>query len=643
MKNAPSSALRALTAACLLAAASLGAHAQTGPALVAAAAAPSAPAPSVSGNRRVMLPPSTGMRAVGRRPDATQQSVAHIWNEQLLAAIRRDTPRPTVHARNLFHLSAAMYDAWAVYDPRASGVLHHEKMPRAGNVEAARREAISHAAYWLLSHRFADSPNAATALQAFDDTMRALGYRPENHNTQGQSAAAVGNRVAMSVISHGLADGANENANYVDTTGYRPFNLSMTVSLSGAGNFADINRWQPLLTPGATAQQRFLTPHWRNVAPFALVRPAPGQGYLDPGPPPMLGGSGDLEVKAAVLALVRDSATLDPSDGVEIDISPSKQGNAPVGKDGGAGHRLNPATGKPYPANLVLRGDWGRVLSEFWADGPLSSTPPGHWNEIANTVSDHPLLQRRIGGSGPVVDRLQWDVKLYLALNGAVHDSAIAAWQSKAVYDNSRPITLIRGMAGFGQSSDPSLPSYHALGLPLEPGLVELVTTASAAPGQRHAHLAAHVGSVSIYAWRGHPADSKGAGGVGWILGVNWLPYQQRGFVTPPFPGYLSGHSTFSRASAEVLAGFTGNRYFPGGLGEHRVAAGDGFALGFEYGPSRPVRLQWATYADAADEAGLSRRYGGIHPVYDDLPARVLGQTVGRTALARAKAHFGGR
>ena len=55
-----------------------------------------------------------------------EDSVARIWNEHCLAAIRRDFPAPTVHARNLFHSSAAMYDAWAAYDDTAVGVFHNE-------------------------------------------------------------------------------------------------------------------------------------------------------------------------------------------------------------------------------------------------------------------------------------------------------------------------------------------------------------------------------------------------------------------------------------------------------------------------------------------------------------------------------------
>ncbi len=207
----------------------------------------------------------------------------------------------------------------------------------------------------------------------------------------------------------------------------------------------------------------------------------------------------------------------------------------------------------------------------------------------------------------------------------------------------SRPITLIREMGSLGQSSNPALPSYHPQGLPLEPGVVEIVTSQSIALGERHAHLAAHVGSIAIYAWLGHPAlPTSQFGGAGWILATQWIPYQQRNFVTPPFPGYSSGHSGFSRAAAEVLTAFTGSRFFPGGLGEFVANSGGApnFVLSFEFGPSQPVRLQWATYFDAADEAGLSRIYGGIHPAYDDYPGRVIGHHVGLVAMQRARALF---
>src|SRR5262245_11729929 len=74
-----------------------------------------------------------------------EQTVARIWDEQLLHAISIDTARPTVHARNLFSLSTAMYDAWAAYDATAEQYVHQEKVSGV-DVDSARREAISYAA-----------------------------------------------------------------------------------------------------------------------------------------------------------------------------------------------------------------------------------------------------------------------------------------------------------------------------------------------------------------------------------------------------------------------------------------------------------------------------------------------------------------
>lgn len=574
---------------------------------------------------------------------AAAPSVARAWNEQALAAIRIDAPRPTVHARNLYHLSVALYDTWAAFDALAQPVLADESAAAALAGPALLEAALSHSAYRLLVDRFRLSPGAATTLPRLRQCMVELGLDPDDTSTSGNSAAAIGHRVADALIAHGLQDGSNQAGSYVDPTPFFPVNNPMLVVLPGTGALADINAWQPLIPPGAPGVQSFLTSHWADVTPFALVRPGPNLPYIDPGSPPRLGGAGDAALRADVLELIALSAQLDPADPTVIDRSPAVFGNNPLGSNAGIGHPLNPVTGQPYAPNPVIRGDYGRVLAEFWADGPQSSTPPGHWNEIANEVSDHPLLSRRIRGRGPEVSQLEWDVKLYLALNGALHDNAIATWEIKHRYANSRPITLIRGMAGLGQASDPALPRYHPNGLPLVPGLIELVTTQSSAPGQRHAHLAAFIGQVAIRAWAGHPANqATQAGGVAWILGERWIPYQQRNFVTPPFPGYTSGHSGFSRAAAEVLASFTGSDYFPGGLGEALAATGgQGFALGFEFGPSVPMHLQWGTYFDAADEAGLSRLYGGIHPTFDDLPGRVLGHQVGLAALERAYGLYG--
>jgi hypothetical protein len=324
-----------------------------------------------------------------------------------------------------------------------------------------------------------------------------------------------------------------------------------------------------------------------------------------------------------------------------LDISPASWGNNPLGTNDGHGYSMNPVTGQPYAPQLVKRADFTRVLAEFWADGPDSETPPGHWNTIANYVSDQPSTVKRIGGAGPVVSDLEWDVKTYLALNGAVHDAAIACWGVKRKYDSVRPISQIRYMAGLGQSSDPQGPSYDPGGLPLVPGLIEVITIESSAAGERHEALADFVGEIAIRAWPGEPADpTTQFSGARWIRAKTWVAYQRKTFVTPPFASYFSGHSTYSRAAAEVLSRLTGSPYFPGGLGEF-VAPADSF-LKFERGPTTNVILQWATYYDAADQAGLSRLFGGIHPRVDDFTGRIVGAQVGLGAWDRATTYFDG-
>src|SRR6202158_5145114 len=284
---------------------------------------------------------------------------------------------------------------------------------------------------------------------------------------------------------------------------------------------------------------------------------------------------------------------------------------------------------------MARQGDFYRAIAEFWADGPASETPPGHWNVLANAVSDQLAPNFRVGGSGPVVDRLQWDVKTYLALNGAVHDAAIAAWGLKGRYDGIRPISMIRYMASLGQSSDPSRAAYNTEGLPLVPGLIELITTDQTVVGGPMAALAGHEGEVAVLAWKGNPADPRTqTSPVTWILGTAWVPYQSPTFVTPSFQGYISGHSTFSRAAAEVLAAITGSEFFPGGLSQWTVKAG---SFKFEGGPSADVILEWATYYDAADQAGQSRLYGGIHVQVDDFTGRIVGSTRGKDAWALAR------
>ena len=132
-----------------------------------------------------------------------EQSIARQWNELLLDAIRRDIPKPTVHARNLFHFSIAVWDAWAAYDKKATGYLVTEKH-LAADVQAAREEAISYAAYRVLVHRYQFSPNFGPTLLQFRFKLLELGYDPLFTNTVGDSPAALGNRIGQTIIDFGM-------------------------------------------------------------------------------------------------------------------------------------------------------------------------------------------------------------------------------------------------------------------------------------------------------------------------------------------------------------------------------------------------------------------------------------------------------
>lgn len=608
-------------------------------------------------------------------PAASGQTVARLWDEALLDAIRIDFPAPTVHSRNLYHTSAAMYDAWATYDAVAGGHFFTDKQSVDGiNVSQARNEAISYAAYRVLSERYQHAVDPAASQAIFDGLMNDLGYDPNMTTTVGDSPAAVGNRIANLILSNSLADGSNEANGYVDTTGYAPVNVPMVVDFPGlvtpdAPPLADPNRWQPLFLNSAVTQnelegddlQTFVGPHWGSVTTFAMNSATGPYSWseIDPGQPPLLNGAGDAEYRQSAVQLIRYSSWLDPSQGAGaemINISPSVNGNRPLGTHDNQGYSVNPVTGQPYAQNMVKSADYGRILAEFWADGPNSETPPGHWNVLANEVADSGLLDRKIGGEGRTVGALEWDVKMYLALNGAVHDAAIAAWGAKAEYDYVRPITMIRYQGSLGQSSNPNGPSYHPDGLPLEEDLIEVITADSIAQGGRHrnAYINANrdadgrfveyyseselVGKIVIQSWNHEPADPDNqVSGVKWILAENWVPYQADNFVTPAFAAYVSGHSTFSRAAAEVLAHFTGSEYFPGGVSEQTF---DVDYLDFEDGPTSEVTLQWATYYDAADEAGISRLWGGIHVPADDFAGRIMGAEIGIEAYEKATDEF---
>ena len=179
---------------------------------------------------QILIVAITALVANSKVVDA--QSVARQWNEALMNAIRIDFPAPTIHSRNLYHTSAAMYDAWATFDPIASGHFATEKN-FASDISTARNEAISYAAYRVLSARYQLAEDPAGSQAIFDNVMANLGYDANVTTTSGDSPAAIGNRIAQQIISSSLDDGSNEANGYVDNTGYVSVNDPMVVDYPG--------------------------------------------------------------------------------------------------------------------------------------------------------------------------------------------------------------------------------------------------------------------------------------------------------------------------------------------------------------------------------------------------------------------------
>lgn len=218
--------------------------------------------------------------------------------------------------------------------------------------------------------------------------------------------------------------------------------------------------------------------------------------------------------------------------------------------------------------------DTDKAVAEYWSDGPSTELPPGHGAIFAAALC-------RMAGNN--IDN---DVKMLFLQANAVLDAGIAVWHFKRKHDFVRPITLVRTLE----------------------------------KGQK------------IKAWGG-----PGKGTVQ-MSGENWLPYQEPSFLTPPFAEYVSGHSTFTGATFEVLRQFTGtdqlNLSVTVKKGSSRIEP--------NLTPAKDVRLTWRSMQDAADQAGLSREFGGIHFREGDLHGRDLGLKIGRTVFAKAQRYFDG-
>jgi hypothetical protein len=492
--------------------------------------------------------PGTHWPIVGYGPNEATDNAILRWNERLLESIRANPSRtgPTVSARAVGVLHTATYDAWAAYDAVAVDTRQRlstdptPRRPAAERTLANKEKAISYAAYRVLLNLF---PQRASDFSSY---MESRDYDPNDASTDPTTPQGVGNLAAKLVLDYRTTDGSNQTlvtdpvtgkpvgVSYPNNTNYQPTNKWNDVvdptkwqqlcvlTLTGMAN-----KMPPIPTDSCAAPNYTLqnpaTPQWPNVKPFGPLDPVTHYPKLFqlPGPP-----SGTADVAQEL----KDSSNLSETQ---------------------------------------------KARADYWADGPSSEFPPGHWAVVGQAMS-------RIRKN-----TLDQDAKMFFGLGSALMDASIASWAAKYQYDSVRPVTAIR----------------H------------------------------HYKDKSVNSWLG-PGK-----GYGTVLGQNWMPYQELTVVTPPFPEYVSGHSTFSAAARTVLLMFYGNN----DSFNARVVIPKGSSK-IEPGiaPSKDITISWRTLSDAADDAGWSRRWGGIHLVSGDQQGRALGRLIGYDDWNKALTYFSG-
>lgn len=217
--------------------------------------------------------------------------------------------------------------------------------------------------------------------------------------------------------------------------------------------------------------------------------------------------------------------------------------------------------------------DEDKALVEFMRDGPRSVQQAGHWFIFAQDVSERDN------------HTLDEDVKMYFLVEAAAMDAFIACWDAKMFYDFARPYSLV------------------------------------------HAYYQDQI----IKAWGGPEK------GMVQMDGTEWRPYSPDTFLCPPFPSYVSGHSTVSGACSEVLRLFTGSDEF--GI-EVKLVPGALTELPENFGDT--VTLKFPTFTYTADRAGISRVMGGYHIQSDNIEGLTLGRHVGRRVFEKYAELVGG-
>ena len=528
-----------------------------------------------------------------KKPPCDGDSAILRWDEQLLSVIRAypAATGPTIAARALGVLHTATYDAWAAYDPIAKGTRATSpegpaQQDKALITEANKKEAISYAAYRVLVDLFppvAGKFPPTGAYQHPDVLLKGINNPPNPPPNPPYDPA---NTTLASPTDTKATPAAVGNLAAKAVLDFRHNDGSNQL-----GGYADTtsgytwkNQWNSVTNKWKWQPLCVLTPagvtKWREDPPNSLsLTPS------DCPPPPAPPGSYYVQQRP-----------LTPHWGKVITFSGlgpyqfQRMVPGPPRTSGFTGYSdADVATAIADTDLSGTDGDRKKAISEYWADGPGTEFPPGHTAVFAQAVS-----RKKFMNSTDSNAKLDYDAKLFFMVGNAMMDSSIAAWWLKFYYDFWRPTTAIRYL--YDSTLTPTPPLVKSW---LGPGL-----------------------------------------GYAEVKGEKWMPYQALNVVTPAFPEYPSGHSTFTAAGATLLSLFNGSDIFGAsviiGKGSSKIEPGITPAA------TEGVTLSWATFSDASSEAGMSRRYGGIHFYSGDMHGRGAGRQVANYVYSKAQNYING-
>ena len=411
--------------------------------------------------------------------------------------------------------------------------------------------------------------------EIFADVLRELGFEPDTTLDDPTTAAGIGNIAAQTLLESRANDGSNALGNDPNGDGTAFSDTTGFTTPNTPDNVEDIELFTLENTPINN------DPLADDTAQSALT---PQFGDVDPfalesGDQFRPDGPEGFLVDGVEAEVDLDAGTITLEDGTVEEISTDLIGTI-----------INPGFIEQaeeiidVSANLT---DEQKLIAEFWEDGPGTSFPPGNGQAFGQFVSARDN------------NTLDEDVELFFSLGNSQLDSAIAAWDSKYAFNYARPLRAIRELG--------------------RQGLI----------GEFNEELGGN--AIEAYAGPGQGTQT--------ILAEDFITYQfGPDDASPPFPEYVSGHSTFSAAAAEVLQQATGSDEFGASV------SFDPGSSRFEPGltPADTVTLEYDTFTDFADESGISRIYGGIHFEDGDLDGRQLGREVGQAAFDRAQFFING-